>query len=332
MPTLSNDQHYTFIAEGRTSVDLVVDAGSMASVSIRRSVSEGSQQKYYESATVTGIYPGDTVTIAAESGSVTYTVTNLSAVYSLDPTTGSVVGLVGPDGSTLLVTPSITRASGLPFVMPSSGNIASTSGQVTVGTGFDYVIGPSYTYFPANALYSASPAGWYYTNWAALTIGTVYANTYTSGTPEIPSTPTPLTTVVGAYTQVTGFDVTGPNYVIPGGFMGPNGMLEWGRAVNNNNSAGAKVYNTYLGNTNFQGLSQTTNPREAGLGTLRNRGRETAQIGVNAAHGDTNNASSLPRLAIDTRANQIASMTIQLAVATDYAIIEGHHFRVTRAI
>ena len=98
MPTLSNDQHYTFIAEGRTSVDLVVDAGSMASVSIRRSVSEGSQQKYYESATVTGIYPGDTVTIAAESGSVTYTVTNLSAVYSLDPTTGSVVGLVGPDG------------------------------------------------------------------------------------------------------------------------------------------------------------------------------------------------------------------------------------------
>lgn len=102
MPTLSNDQHYTFIAEGRTSIDLVIDSGSMASVSIRRSVSEGSQQKYYESATVTGIYPGDTVTIAAESGSVTYTVTNLSAVYATDPS-GAVTGLVGPDGGTISI-------------------------------------------------------------------------------------------------------------------------------------------------------------------------------------------------------------------------------------
>lgn len=130
--------------------------------------------------------------------------------------------------------------------------------------------------------------------------------------------------------SVSGFDVIGPNYVIPGGFMGPHGLLEWGRAVNNNNSAGAKVYNTFFGGTNFQGLSQTTNPREAGMGTLRNRGRETAQIGVNAAHGDSNNASTLPKLAIDTTQNQVVSMAIQLAVATDYAIIEGHHFRVTK--
>lgn len=102
MTRLTAEQHFTFIAEGRTSIALTVDAGSMASVAVRRPNSTGTQQKYYETSTVTGIYPSDVVTITAESGSVEYAITNLSATYSLDPTTGAVTGLVGPDGETVL--------------------------------------------------------------------------------------------------------------------------------------------------------------------------------------------------------------------------------------
>ena len=237
-----------------------------------------------------------------------------------------------PAGGSQVASQSIAFASGIPFVMPASGTINNTTGSVTVGTAFDYVIGPSYTYFPANALFASSPAGWYYTNWTAATIGTIYADVYLNGVPKIPASPTPLTTVAGAYTQVTGFDAIGPNYVVPGGFLGANGFIEWNRFANNNNSAGTKIYNSYFAGTFFQGVTQTTNPKEAGQGTLKNRGRQTAQIGANASHGDSNNVSAFTKLSIDTTQNQIFGMSAQLAAATDYAIIESHFVRINKVL
>lgn len=276
---------------------------------------------------VLGPYDSNQVIYLTATGNLDYSLEADQSALPVARFTPDGTALVAPDGVILSV--NRTWSSGLPFVMPSSGTINNTAGSVTVGTAFDYVIGPSYTFFPANALFASSPAGWYYTNWTAATIGTVYANTYANGIPSIPTTPTPLTTVAGAYTQSTGFDVIGPNVIVPGNAMGDNGMIEWQRMVNNNNSAGQKIYNTFFGGVNFQGLTQTTNPREAGAGSLKNRGRKTAQIGANAAHGDNNNASTLPKLSIDTSQNQIAAMAIQLQTATDYAIIESFAFRVT---
>ena len=221
-----------------------------------------------------------------------------------------------------------SRGSGLPFVMPSSGTVNNTSGNITVSTAFDYVIGPSYTYFPTGALYAASPAGWYYMVWTAATIGTVYANTYLNGNAQIPASPTPLTTVTGPYTQATGFDVVGPNFVIPGNVMGPNGHIAWHRAVNNSGGASNKLYSTYLGATTFQGLTQTTNPKEAGAGVIRNRGHVARQIAASAAHGDNNNASAMTKLTIDTTQPQIFAFSIQLASAADYGMIESHGIQI----
>lgn len=220
------------------------------------------------------------------------------------------------------------QGSALPFVMPASGTVNNTAGAITTGTAFDYVIGPSYSYFPANQLFGGSPAGWYYTVWTAATIGTVYANTYLNGNAQIPAVPTPLTTVAGAYTQVTGFDVLGPAFVIAANAMGPNGCIEWHRVVNNNNSAGQKIYNTFLGATSFQGVTQTTNPKEAGMGVVRNRGVVSRQAAANAAHGDNNNASAVTKLTIDTSQAQVFGFAMQLAVATDYAMIESHGIKV----
>lgn len=223
-----------------------------------------------------------------------------------------------------------SRGSALPFVMPSSGTINNTSGSVTATTTFDYTIGPSYTYFPVGALFASSPAGWYYTNWSVgdNKTGTVYANTYANGNAQIPANPTPLTAVAGAYTQVTGFDVIGPSFIVPGNVLGPNGSIEWHRAVNNNNSANNKVYNTYLGASNFQGLTQTTNPKEGGMGVIRNRGHVARQAAANAAHGDNNNASGITKLTIDTTQAQVFGFALQLTNASDFAMIESHGIKI----
>jgi len=261
---------------------------------------------------------------------VNYNVINIGfhpAVIT-DNENAKILGFIDPAGTETII-PKVF-GSAIPFIMVASGNITSTTGNITTGTAHDYVVGPSYVYFPANALNATSPAGWYYTNWTAATLGVVYADTYTNGVPSIPANPQPLTTVIGAYTQVTGFDAVGPNYTIPGGSLGPNGTVEWGRIINNNNSAGAKTYNTYFGGTLFQGVAQTTNPKEAGAGTLRNRGVETRQIAANAAHGDSGNASTLTKLTIDSKSDQTFAFTVQLATATDYAMIEAHSIRYNR--
>jgi len=225
---------------------------------------------------------------------------------------------------------SITFASGVPFIVPSSGSVNNTAGNITVSTGLDYVVGPAYTFFPLGALYASSPSGFYYTNWTAATILTVYADMYTSGVPQIPDAPTPLTTVAGAYTQTTGVDIFGPSYAIPGGFLGQNGFIEWNRVVNNPNSANNKVYNMYFGGVLFQGSNQTTNPKAAGQGTLKNRGRVNAQIGVSGAYGDSGNASSLPKLSINTDNTQVLAFAVSIANAADYAIIESHFVRANK--
>lgn len=138
MPTLTAEQSYSFIAEGRTEIALTVSAGSMASVSTRRADGTATQQKYYEDTTVTGIYPADAVVIAAESGAIGYAVTNKSAAYSLDPTTGAVVGLVGPDGATVVDTLTGRVSNGISVCdFSENGAIGATSGSAGATAALD---------------------------------------------------------------------------------------------------------------------------------------------------------------------------------------------------
>lgn len=318
----------------------VLQAGSTATTTI----TAGEVLDVTGSAEVT-IRPGQTEIVSGGrfgpyDGAVTATIKAISSVtYDVigigyrpaaltDASGAKVLGFTNPDGTKSMF--SKTFGSAIPFILVANGNITTTTGNITTGTAHDYTVGPSYVYFPANALNASSAAGWYYVNWTAATLGVVYADRYTGGVPSIPASPQALTTVVAAYTQTTGADITGPSYTIPGGSLGPNGTIEWGRVINNNNSAGAKTYSMFLGGANIQTVSQTTNPKEGGMGVVRNRGVEARQISVNAAHGDSGNASTLPKLTIDTSADTTFTFTMQLAVATDFAMIEGHSIRYNR--
>lgn len=218
-------------------------------------------------------------------------------------------------------------SSGVPFVVPSSGSVINVSGGISTITAFDYIIGASYSFFPLSALYLNSSPGWYYTVWDSTSGGVVYGNMYTAGEVNLPIVPTPISSTLSGYVQLTGADIAGPTYSVLARELGNNGGIEWNRVVNNNSNSNNKTYNLYFGGNWFHGYTQTTNRYSAGQGTLKNRGVADKQISVSANYGDNNNASSLPKLTVNTTIMQTVSFSIQLAVATDYAIIESHFLR-----
>lgn len=220
---------------------------------------------------------------------------------------------------------------GIPFILVSSGTMGNNGAlsAITAITGRTVFPIWAYFYFPTGAISAGSAAGWYLGSLLSSTTATIYNNTYSTGQPSIPSSPTAFaTTGPGAFTQTTGADITGPNVTIPGGTMGANGSVYWERSINNNNSAGTKTYNTFLGSTTFQGASQTTNPFEGGVGTIRNGGAQNLQTGVNGQHGDVGNAGSLSYGQVDTSASQVFAFSLKIATATDYAVIETYYAQV----
>jgi hypothetical protein len=215
--------------------------------------------------------------------------------------------------------------SGIPFILPSSGNIAS-NGNLSSLTGLPAAMGWSYLYFPAGAVYAGSAAGWYLCNMTGATFGTIYNNTYLSGQPSLPASPTPIVAAgPGAYTQTTGIDIPGPQAVVEAGAMGPNGAIQWERVTYTPNNANNKVINTYLGATVMCGHTATTITATGAAGTIKNRGDAAKNTSISTTYGDAN-AGSIKRTTVDTAQAQIVSHALQLAVATDYAIIESFGF------
>lgn len=101
-------------------------------------------------------------------------------------------------------------ARGVPFALVSGGAPFIVAGAGTVGNNgvftqttplFSSAAGlGSWVWFNTGALYTSSPMGWYWGVWSSTTVCTVYANTYVSGRPINPATPTPITaTGPGAY-------------------------------------------------------------------------------------------------------------------------------------
>jgi hypothetical protein len=117
----------------------------------------------------------------------------------------------------------IVAHTAIPFIHISSGSIAA-NGAISGITALPSAYPRAYCYFPANALATSISAGWYYCTFSTTTAGVAFLDTYTSGVPTIPSSPTAVTDGKGAYTG----DITeraGITLTVPAGAMGPNGEL-----------------------------------------------------------------------------------------------------------
>ena len=152
----------------------------------------------------------------------------------------------------------------LTFLRAPSGTIDVTTGVLTLGTAISntYLMGQSnkfYMYFPAGA-WTGSAAGWYYVTMSSTTSGLVYSNTYTTGNPTVPSSPSLVTTGAGAYTGVT-TSVLGPNVSIPSDILNNrNGSrLKLSLPISHsNNSAGAKTVSPYINSIRTAVYNATT--------------------------------------------------------------------------
>ena len=260
--------------------------------------------------------------------------------FLYDETTGDIVGVRDADGGERgLVTTTPTgdaiggyatvlwkRSSALACLVPSSGSVAS-NGALTLTTAIptSYTWG-CYMYLPAGAAYAGSVAGLYFVVMSSTTLGTIYDNRLAAG--DSPTVPTTLVPIVaagpGAYTQTTSpVDLT--TITIPANTLGANGWMLCAPTWAFPNNANNKVISLVLGSTNIYAKTRTTATQEMPLIDIRNRGvvnRQFSGWGSSGAPG-TASTAGFGSSSVDTSAATNVIVRGQLAVATDYIILES---------
>lgn len=256
------------------------------------------------------------LTIAPTGGSLDYAVTGTSNV-------------VIPAGGQCAI----------PSILVPSGSIAA-SGAITLGTALSLIYPNAWIYLPAGAIVGGA-AGMYYATFSSTTVGSVKTDfvdsTTAAFTAYIPTSPV-AAVGAGAYAQTTGSDIPLANVTIPGGLMGPNGkgklMQRWAHAQ----TAGNKTPKNLLGGSNFASTTVTTSSCTFGQSTFDNRGAENSQL--IASTGSINNfnsaggaslGSTFASLAINTVVDQAVKLTANIAVATDFLMIESFSLEVIPA-
>ncbi|MGO9008079.1 MAG: hypothetical protein ACLQIQ_08540 [Beijerinckiaceae bacterium] len=219
---------------------------------------------------------------------------------------------------------SVIGQSHIPFVMVSSGtmgNNGALSGIMAVATAYP----SAYVYLPAGAISTGSAAGWYYAVFSSTTAATVYNNVYTSGTPQIPASPTAFaTTGPGAYTQTTGTYIPAYTLTIAGNTIGPNGAVRISKSVSLNNTSGAKAFRDYLASTELSSVSLNTSTNGGLITGFANRGVTNVQSILLAGNGEGAGTTSGPFFgAVDTTSNQNLTVQMDLVTATDTMTLES---------
>lgn len=237
-----------------------------------------------------------------------------------------------PNASPVLPIPRTLGRGALPMIMPPNSTSLSAAGALVLATALDQTYANCFMWFPANAVATVSAAGMYFVQMSSATNGTVFQNPYLGGTPVVPTALIACTTA-STYTQTTGSAVTVTFYTVPGNGMGLNGEVTAFGQYRNNNSAGAKTHTMAFGGTAICTLSTTTNQSTAAQRNIINRAATNLQsVQAAGSNGIGASAGLPPALAIDTTANVILAFQLQLAVATDWAILDSSSALLTASI
>lgn len=218
----------------------------------------------------------------------------------------------------------ILAKSGIPFIIAPTGTMAN-NGAITLGTALAIAYPSCYLNLPANAISAGSTAGWYYATMSSATLGTVFNNTYTSGLPTIPASPTAFaTTGPGAYTGVT-TAVTGQQITLPANSLGINGILRittlWGFPNNANTKSGTVA----VGGTNFMNASLANVAMAQVLTIIYNCGSQSVNAAFPAANpsGIGAPANAINETTVNFANSQTIAIGATIGTATDFMIMHG---------
>lgn len=213
--------------------------------------------------------------------------------------------------------------SNTPSGVAPTGTVGA-NGAVTLGTALAKTYtGGIFLRFPAGALFSGSAAGSYWCVMSSTTVGTAFNNTLT----DPPSAPASTTAIVdagpGAYTGVTG-DVTVASFAVPGGFLGPNGSIRMNNENSYNTTAGNKVFKYVFGGVTLVTIARSSSGGHDSFTTrFRNVGSQAINTTSTASESVAATALSHIVTAINTGVSQTFSFSVNIAVATDFAVVES---------
>lgn len=221
-------------------------------------------------------------------------------------------------------------ASGIPFIIPAgdgsanglrfTGTLGNFTLSAAIQTNLWNGLKGCYIYLQADFGGGSYPAGWYWAVFSSDTAGILYMDTYVSGTPLRPATPTSFPVNLSGWYSTTTSEITGPTgFVLPGGSMGKNGALK-SHARTYGNITGNKYFRAYVGSVATMAIVPTALPSTEFLFEVRNagavnmqvgpRGGARATVGVNTADASV---ATTEFMAIDTSIDQTLSYSLQIS-------------------
>jgi hypothetical protein len=216
--------------------------------------------------------------------------------------------------------------SAIPFIKSSSGTMGN-NGALSAITALPTTYTGAYIWLPANAIVAGSAAGWYWFVGSSTTAGTVYNSVYTTGIPTVGTTTAFATTGPGAFTGDTAA-VTGPQYTLTGGAIGPNGLFRAYEKWTATNNANAKTKVTNFGGSAITGaISLASSLAWQDIQVVMNRGTAATQVvSVNAATVTgvgAGGASGLIFRTVNTAADITIARSMTGGTATDNIVLES---------
>ena len=215
--------------------------------------------------------------------------------------------------------PRILYQMGVPTVLLSSATNITATGAITGLTALPYV--PSDVVFVYCFAQTGLLEGLYYARFSSTTACQLYT--------DVDGTITPTGITAGAYVGGTTEAIL-TSIIIPGGSMGANGMIRAQSSWGCSNSANTKTARTRLDGTLFGQISVTTVASFGAMNGIKNRGNPAIQFqpasgsgGPSVALGSNPSSSSInAQTTINTTVDTTLSFRGQLAVATDFMILE----------
>lgn len=215
--------------------------------------------------------------------------------------------------------PVTLHRGGIPLIGLSSGSVAA-NGAISGITALPRIYPDAYCYFPANILATSIAAGWYYCTFSTTTAGVAFLDTYTSGVPTIPTSPTPVTDGKGAFTGDTSEEV-GIIVSIPA--LAANSVTRYEVFVETTNNANSKQLRIReSGGAGTQFISQVFQSVTMGgsINFIANNGSVSKQDSGSPGIG----GGGAPSIALGTVNRGVATtgaITLTRATATDNFIL-----------